>query len=96
MCLLVSFFVLVHKDAMQRGALVPLSMWAHDQQKQPKDIRILEVACGTGRFATFVRDNYPQSDLTLVDLSPFYLEAARENMAYWYTQLPGVNLRMRR
>mmetsp|Transcript_27260 Transcript_27260/g.55781 ORF Transcript_27260/g.55781 Transcript_27260/m.55781 type:complete len:592 (-) Transcript_27260:189-1964(-) len=71
------------QDAMQRGALVPLSMWAHDQQKQPKDIRILEVACGTGRFATFVRDNYPQSDLTLVDLSPFYLEAARENMAYW-------------
>merc|ERR1719161_3464299 len=45
--------------------------------------RILEVACGTGRFATFIRDNHPTAQVTVVDLSPFYLEAARENDEYW-------------
>jgi len=41
------------------------------------------VACGTGRFGTFIRDNHPHADVTLSDLSPFYLEAARENDEYW-------------
>ena len=40
-------------------------------------------ACGTGRFATFIRDNHPSAEVTCVDLSPFYLAAARENDAYW-------------
>ena len=44
---------------------------------------VLEVGAGTGRLATFVRDNYPAARLTVSDLSPFYLEKARSNMAYW-------------
>ena len=44
---------------------------------------MLEVAAGTGRFATFVRDNYPEAHLTVSDLSPFYLQEAREAMAHW-------------
>lgn len=64
------------QDAMQRTALGPLV------QDQPK--KVLEVACGTGRFMTFVRDNLPlDSEYTAVDLSPFYLEAARENDNEW-------------
>jgi ubiquinone/menaquinone biosynthesis C-methylase UbiE len=68
------------QDAMQRLSLLPLKDVAGTNKGKP---RILEVACGTGRFATFIRDNHPTADVTLVDLSPFYLEAARENDEYW-------------
>jgi ubiquinone/menaquinone biosynthesis C-methylase UbiE len=44
---------------------------------------MLEVGAGTGRFATFLRDNYPYATLTVSDLSPFYLEEACNNMRYW-------------
>ena len=47
-------------------------------------MRVLEIACGTGRFMTFVRDNLPlDTEYTAVDLSPYYLDAARENDKYW-------------
>jgi ubiquinone/menaquinone biosynthesis C-methylase UbiE len=62
------------QDLMQRTALLPLASWAASR----KGLRILEVGCGTGKFSTFVRDNYPDADITLVDLSPFYLEQARK------------------
>jgi ubiquinone/menaquinone biosynthesis C-methylase UbiE len=68
------------QDAMQRVSLLPLRNVAGFRQGAP---RILEIACGTGRFATFIRDNHPTADMTLLDLSPFYLEAARENDEYW-------------
>ena len=42
-----------------------------------------QVACGTGRFGTFVRDNHPSAEMASVDLSPFYLDAARDNHNYW-------------
>ena len=73
------------QDAMQRGALVPLA----PVLKGPRfaagggGARVLEVAAGTGRFATFLRDSHPQIDLTVTDLSPYYLEEARSNGAYW-------------
>jgi ubiquinone/menaquinone biosynthesis C-methylase UbiE len=53
------------------------------QTKQEKDMKMLEVAGGTGRFMTFFRDNYPEMDATLLDLSPFYLEEARNNDDYY-------------
>lgn len=69
------------QDAMQRLSLRPL----RDATSGRADgkLRILEVAAGTGRVATFIRDNYPEAELTVTDLSPFYLEAARENDGYW-------------
>jgi ubiquinone/menaquinone biosynthesis C-methylase UbiE len=78
------------QDAMQRTALPALMRAARDfstrqkilQKKRP--MRVLEVACGTGRFLTFVRDNLPpDTEYTAVDLSPYYLEAARENDVYY-------------
>jgi len=74
------------QDAMQRSALVPLASWADETGVRGKGgagRSLLEVGCGTGRLATFVRDNYPSLDMTLSDLSPFYLAAARENNNYW-------------
>mmetsp|Transcript_14394 Transcript_14394/g.23769 ORF Transcript_14394/g.23769 Transcript_14394/m.23769 type:complete len:531 (+) Transcript_14394:51-1643(+) len=67
------------QDAMQRQSLIPLLK----QTSAPPPSSILEVACGTGRFATFVRDNFPDANLTLTDLSPYYLEKARANDQYW-------------
>ena len=64
------------QDAMQRQALVPIHFWMKEQSKAPSEMRALEVAGGTGRFMTFFRDNYPEMDVSLLELSPFYLEAA--------------------
>lgn len=69
------------QDAMQRSTLLNLSEFM--KGKDPSQLSALEVACGTGRFATFLKDNYPTLDLTLTDLSPFYLAQARENVSYW-------------
>jgi ubiquinone/menaquinone biosynthesis C-methylase UbiE len=64
---------------MQRQTLLPLQ--SHFGTNEPKTM--LEVACGTGRFATFTRDNFRSTAFTLTDLSPFYLEKARRNDEYW-------------
>ncbi|KAI8105187.1 hypothetical protein M9435_000357 [Picochlorum sp. BPE23] len=69
------------QDAMQRTTLLLLSDYMRG--KDASQIKGLEVACGTGRFATFVKDNYPTLDLTVTDLSPFYLQEARNNLKYW-------------
>lgn len=64
------------QDAMQRQTLVPLSKWVESQglPQSGEGLKLLEVASGTGRFLTFIRDNYPAMDLTALDISPFYLE----------------------
>lgn len=70
------------QDAMQRTSLPALM----DRAKQVRDrpMKVLEVACGTGRFMTFARDNLPlDTEYTAIDLSPFYLDAARDNDDYW-------------
>eukprot|EP00287_Rhodomonas_sp_CCMP768_P010601 CAMPEP_0196726600 /NCGR_PEP_ID=MMETSP1091-20130531/7848_1 /TAXON_ID=302021 /ORGANISM="Rhodomonas sp., Strain CCMP768" /LENGTH=381 /DNA_ID=CAMNT_0042069069 /DNA_START=24 /DNA_END=1166 /DNA_ORIENTATION=+ len=75
------------QDAMQRSALVPLGQWfrAQEGRSDGSGVSLLEVACGTGRFNTFIRDNFPSLDVTMTDLSPFYLEQARDNGVYWET-----------
>jgi hypothetical protein len=35
------------------------------------------------RFSFAPQDNWPEMRVTLQDLSPFYLEQAKRNMAYW-------------
>lgn len=71
------------QDAMQRTALVPLMKYANEF-KGDKPLKVLEIGCGTGRFLTFVRDNLPlDSECTAIDLSPFYLNNARDNDKNW-------------
>ena len=43
------------QDAMQRQALVPLSGFMREQAAHGRGTSMLEVACGTGRLATFVK-----------------------------------------
>ena len=47
------------QDAMQRQSLVPLHNFlmqrSNGRQHTGENVKMLEVACGTGRFATFVK-----------------------------------------
>lgn len=79
------------QDAMQRISLVALSDYL--QGKVPEEIRLLEVACGTGRFHTHIKDNYPAMPTVASDLSPYYLANARDNVRYWKRlRAPGLNM----
>ncbi|KAK3277040.1 hypothetical protein CYMTET_14926 [Cymbomonas tetramitiformis] len=69
------------QDAMQRHTLVPFARFMGG--RDPAATRVVEIACGTGRFHTFLRDNYPSLHTTASDLSPYYLEEARSNLKYW-------------
>lgn len=68
-------------DAMRRQALVPIAR--HLRNRRSADSRLLDVAAGTGRFLTFVKDNHPRLPVTALDLSPAYLREARRNLAPW-------------
>lgn len=43
------------QDAMQRQALVPLASFMRGQSARGAGVRLLELACGTGRFASFIK-----------------------------------------
>jgi ubiquinone/menaquinone biosynthesis C-methylase UbiE len=54
------------------GAVVD-ALQGHDQRR----MRLLDVACGTGRFLRQMRLSYPRLNLTGLDLSDAYLDEAR-------------------
>ncbi len=66
-------------DAMRRQALVPI----HHYVKAHPDsgLRLLDVACGTGGFLSYLVDNHPDIDVTALDLSVPYLTEARRRVA---------------
>ena len=67
--------------AMRRQALVPLSeaLKGRDQRHS----QLLDMACGTGSFLAQVKENYPRLNVTALDLSPAYLNAARKSLKPW-------------
>jgi ubiquinone/menaquinone biosynthesis C-methylase UbiE len=70
--------------AMRRQALVPLqrAIAAHPVGRRDA-ARLLDVACGTGRFLREVKANYPRLHVAGLDLSPHYLSVARRELAPW-------------
>lgn len=68
-------------DAMRRQALVPIA--EHMKGRDQRKIALLDVACGTGRFLTSVKDTWPKLRVTALDLSPMYLDEARRNLRAW-------------
>jgi len=68
-------------DAMRRQALVPLGRVL--AKRGVRNATLLDLACGTGRFLREVKSNYPKLTVTALDLSPHYLELAREALAPW-------------
>jgi ubiquinone/menaquinone biosynthesis C-methylase UbiE len=68
-------------DAMRRQALVPLGRLL--AERGTRQAKLLDLACGTGRFLREVKTNYPKLAVTALDLSPYYLELAREKLVPW-------------
>jgi ubiquinone/menaquinone biosynthesis C-methylase UbiE len=68
-------------DAMRRQVLVPIFNYLRD--RRVADCRLLDVAAGTGRFLTFVKDNHPRLPVTALDLSAAYLKETRRRLAPW-------------
>src|SRR5690606_29447439 len=62
-------------DAMRRQALVPIRH--HLAGRGPARTTLLDLACGTGQFLTFVRDNNRRLRVAGIDLSLPYLREAR-------------------
>jgi ubiquinone/menaquinone biosynthesis C-methylase UbiE len=70
--------------AMRRHALVPLKRaLAENCTGGRGGARLLDLACGTGRFLREVKANYPRLHVTGLDLSPNYLSLARRELAAW-------------
>jgi ubiquinone/menaquinone biosynthesis C-methylase UbiE len=70
--------------AMRRQALVPLkgALVRHPVSGRGA-ARLLDVACGTGRFLREVKANYPRLHVTGLDLSPHYLAVANRTLERW-------------
>ena len=68
-------------DAMRRQALLPIVEFLRGRPIRAQ--RLLDVACGTGRFLAFVKQNYPRLPVVGVDLSPAYLRQARRDLDAW-------------
>lgn len=67
--------------AMRRATLAELARELKGRDQ--RGFRVLDLACGTGRFMAQVLHSYPKLDLTGLDLSPPYAETARKMVASW-------------
>ena len=64
--------------AMRRQALRPIAAFMHGRDQ--RQVRLLDVACGTGRFLRAVRLAYPAMKLSGLDLSKPYLDEAQRHL----------------
>lgn len=62
-------------DAMRRRALAPIATWLQDRNQ--RELRGLDVGCGTGRLLATLHGAWPGMKLTGIDLSAPYLAEAR-------------------
>ena len=74
-------------DAMRRQGLVPLHHFM--KERRSRDSHLVDLGSGTGRWLSFVKQNYPAMKVTGVDLSGPYLEKAEGLLRGWR----GVELR---
>ena len=66
-------------NAMRRQCLPPIAAWlkGRDQRR----MRLLDVACGTGRLLRFVKQAFPRLGACGLDLSRAYLEEAEQHLS---------------
>lgn len=62
-------------DAMRRRALKPIADWM--QGRNQREVRGLDIGCGTGRLLAFLHEAWPGLRLAGLDLSAPYLDEAR-------------------
>jgi SAM-dependent methyltransferase len=75
-------------DVMRRQVIPPITRALASGEsralasgKLPRDTRLLDLACGTGRTLAQIAVAHPGLRLTALDLSPYYLQVAREALA---------------
>lgn len=77
-------------DAMRRRVLKPLKHHVESMRSlsdaTPQPLKVLDIACGTGRTLKMIRETLPQASLYGVDLSPAYLRKANQLLS----QTPGT------
>ena len=66
-------------DVMRRQVIPPISRFVAGSGS--RDVRVLDVACGTGRLLAQLAIAQPRVRLYGVDVSPFYLQVARRVLA---------------
>jgi ubiquinone/menaquinone biosynthesis C-methylase UbiE len=68
-------------NAIRRQAVVPLhEVFAKRDQRQ---LKLVDVGCGTGRFLDFVKQAWPRLPCLGIDLSEPYLREARRHLRRW-------------
>jgi len=78
-------------DAMRRRILAPLKQELKTfDGVPPRQVRILDVACGTGRTLKLLREAFPQAALFGTDLSPAYLRKANQVLSQNPGELPQL------
>jgi ubiquinone/menaquinone biosynthesis C-methylase UbiE len=65
-------------NAMRRQCLVPIAQYL--KGKDQRKLKLLDVACGTGRFLRFAKEAFPRLGATGADLSAAYLDEARRHL----------------
>lgn len=80
-------------DPMRRRILAPLKQGLKtfdETSLHPTQVRILDVACGTGRTLKMIRAMLPQVSLYGTDLSPAYLRKANQLLSEIPGELPQL------
>ncbi len=78
-------------DVMRRRILDPLKQGLKAFAEVPaRQIRVLDVACGTGRTLKLIRAALPQASLFGTDLSPAYLRKANQLLSENPGELPQL------
>ena len=68
-------------DVMRRQVIPPVTRYLRDSGRTPQHVRLLDVACGTGRTLRQLATTHPDVRFHGVDLSPNYVQLARRRLA---------------